>query len=175
MKRHLFLIGFMGSGKTYWGERLAVAWNKPFVDLDEKIEAGEKSTIAEIFARAGEAEFRTIERRYLHQLAVHSPSIVATGGGTPCFFDNLAWMRAHGAVLFLDVPWEVLLQRLQKDAGRRPLLTHADAQAVRLLWQSRLPCYRQANDIVPFSSSSSEGIFWERLCLAAQRALEAEG
>jgi len=142
--------------------------------LDKEIEVGEQSSIAEIFARAGEAEFRAIERRYLHQLAVRPPSIVATGGGTPCFFDNLTWMQAHGAVLFLDVPWEVLLQRLQKDAGARPLLTHTDAKAIRLLWQSRLPCYRQAHGAIHFSSDD-ENVFWEKLCLAAQRVLNAEG
>ncbi|MCS7035738.1 MAG: shikimate kinase [Saprospiraceae bacterium] len=173
MKRHLFLIGFMGSGKTYWGERLADALALPFIDLDHLIEAGEGESIARLFTRAGEAAFRVVEQRYLHSLAESPSSIVATGGGTPCFFDNLAWMRAHGVTLWIDVPFEVLWQRLQGVERReRPLLAGATPETVRQLWQKRRACYQQADAAVMLSAEEEEGAFWVKLYTAAQAAMK---
>lgn len=171
MKKHLFLIGFMGSGKTYWGKRLAEALSLPFIDLDYLIETGEGAPIADLFARAGEEAFRVIERRYLHSLADSPPGIVATGGGTPCFFDNLAWMRAHGAVLWIDVPFEVVWARLQgTEQHKRPLLAQATPEAVRQRWLERQACYQQADTAVRFSSEEEEGIFEAKLYAAARKA-----
>lgn len=173
MKKHLFLIGFMGSGKTYWGKRLAEALSLPFIDLDYLIETGEGVSIANLFARTGEEAFRIIERRYLHSLAESPPSIIATGGGTPCFFNNLAWMRTHGVVLWLNVPFEVLWARLQgAEQHKRPLLVQATPEAVRQRWLERQACYQQADTAVRFSSEEEEGVFWARLYVAAQAALE---
>lgn len=172
MKKHLFLIGFMGSGKTYWGKRLAEALSLPFIDLDHLIEAGEGQSIAELFARAGEEAFRIMERRYLRSLAESPPGIVATGGGTPCFFDNLTWMRAHGVVLWIDVPFEVLWARLQgAEQYQRPLLAQATLEDARQLWQERRACYQQADFTVTPLSEGEEGAFWAKLWAAAQVAL----
>lgn len=173
MKKHLFLIGFMGCGKTYWGKRLAEALSLPFTDLDHLIEAGEGASIADLFAQAGEEAFRAVERRYLHSLAESPPGVVATGGGTPCFFDNLAWMRAHGTVLWIDVPFEVLWSRLQgAEQHKRPLLAQATPEAVRQRWLERQPCYQQADTAVRFSPEEEEGVFGARLYAAAQGALK---
>lgn len=173
MKKHLFLIGFMGSGKTYWGKHLAEVLSLPFTDLDSLIEVGEGVAIADLFAHAGEETFRVIERRYLHSLAENPPGIIATGGGTPCFFDNLAWMRAHGAMLWIDVPFEVVWARLQgNERHKRPLLEQATPETVRRRWLERQACYQQADTVVRFPPEEEEGVFWARLYAAAQAALE---
>ncbi len=171
MNQHVFLIGFMGSGKTYWGERLSAALQTPFVDLDRLIEQGEGETIAGLFDRSGEEAFRVLERRYLHQLAHHPCAVVATGGGTPCFFDNLEWMRAHGATLFLDVPFDILVERLESLLIGRPLLAGADRPAIERLWATRRPFYAQAEWTVRLSKSD-EAAFWEALYSTAQAALQ---
>ncbi len=171
MKKHLFLIGFMGCGKTYWGRRIAEALEMPFVDLDVCIEQGEQDSIAGLFARIGEDGFRALEQHYLHQLVELSPAIVATGGGTPCFFDNLAWMQTHGVVLWLDVPLKALLPRLIGTAHQRPLLADATAETIAALWQRRRECYQKA-DIVVSSLPGDEAVFGERLCAVARAALK---
>ncbi len=173
MKKHLFLIGFMGSGKTYWGKRLAETFSLPFLDLDHLIETKEGQPIANLFAREGEKAFRILERHYLYSLAESPSSIVATGGGTPCFFDNMLWMRAHGVVLWIDVPFEVLWARLQgTEQYKRPLLAQTTLEAVRQLWQERRTCYEQADVTVNFFSEGKEDVFGAKLYAAAQTALK---
>ena len=151
MTRHIFLIGFMGSGKTYWGKRLAEKLGCLFVDLDETIETNERKTIAEIFAVAGENGFRILERDCLRRLAAMPPAVVATGGGTPCFFDNMDWMNAHGTTVFLKTPVPVLAARLRADPGVRPLLANVpDDQLenhIAHLLEQRAPYYLMAKAI----------------------------
>ncbi len=166
MKKHLFLIGFMGCGKTHWGKRLAAVLRAPFVDLDEWIEQGEKTSIAELFEREGESGFRQKERTYLRHLADHPPSVVATGGGTPCFGDNLASMQRQGLTVWIDVPFDILLQRLQGTAALRPLLKGADADVLWRLWTERRPYYQRADHTIRFEPEE-EARFWEQLCAYA--------
>ncbi|NDK56526.1 shikimate kinase [Pontibacter fetidus] len=120
----IFLIGMMGSGKTTLGKELATELNYSFVDLDAFIEEKEGRTIAQIFEQEGQERFRKIEREALQTIvANYKNAIVATGGGTPCFFDNMALMNAGGETIFLDVPAEFIAQRLsQSDLSTRPLL-----------------------------------------------------
>lgn len=113
----------MGSGKTYWGSRLAEYLGVPFIDLDHYIESEEKTSIANLFEQKGEAGFRDLERQHLHRLAKEAPAIVATGGGTPCFFDNMAWMNQYGTTIYLKVPVGLLAARLRLDPNTRPLLS----------------------------------------------------
>lgn len=138
MTRHLFLIGFMGSGKTHWGKAVAAELGCPFVDLDAFIETNEGRTIAEIFAVSGETGFRVLEREYLLRLAALPPAVVATGGGTPCFFDNMGWMKQHGRTIYLKTPPEVLFERLKGGRQRRPLLKDMDDDALRAFIRERL-------------------------------------
>ena len=112
----------MGSGKTHLGERLAAQLSRPFFDLDRLLEAGEGKTIPAIFAEKGEAAFRNLERQYLHTLEKEPPAVIATGGGTPCFFDNLDWMNACGTTVYLETPVAVLYERLRGERAGRPLL-----------------------------------------------------
>lgn len=149
MTRHVFLIGFMGSGKTHWGRAVAEKSGRPFVDLDSMIEEREGKSIAEIFAESEEAGFRKLERKHLQSLLNVSPSIVATGGGTPCFFDNMAWMKIHGATIYLKIPIEILAKRLKNEREQRPLLKNLGEAELRDFIQNRLlerePFYRQAD------------------------------
>lgn len=138
MTAHIFLLGFMGSGKSYLGERLAVRLGCPFVDLDRLIEAGEGKIIAEIFAELGEAAFRDLERHYLHTLENQAPAVVATGGGTPCFFDNMDWMNAHGTTVFLETPVETLFERLRHERAARPLLAGLSEAELCLFIEKKL-------------------------------------
>ncbi len=118
----VFLLGFMGSGKSFSGRRLAERYNLPYVDLDKYIEEKEGRTISEIFDNEGESYFRKVERKCLHEMEKIEKGIISTGGGTPCFFDNMAWMKAHGLTVFLETPAQLLAKRLQAEMEHRPLL-----------------------------------------------------
>src|SRR3954462_12798074 len=98
----VFLIGFMGSGKTHWGRQLATQLKIPFFDLDEVITEKEKKTVTQIFAQHGEEVFRIKEKERLEQLIDEYGSMVLScGGGTPCFFNNVERMKKYGIVVWL--------------------------------------------------------------------------
>ncbi|HVM87157.1 MAG TPA: shikimate kinase [Puia sp.] len=119
----IFLIGFMGSGKTHWGRLLSAKLNLPFFDLDSVIVHTEKKTIAEIFVQQGEEYFRYKEKEVLEELVNdHEKFIVSCGGGTPCFFNNIAFMKKSGKVIWLNTSIDVLKERLLKERMSRPLI-----------------------------------------------------
>lgn len=119
----IFLIGFMGSGKTHWGKQVAQRMQLPFYDLDEVIVTELGRSIPEIFAELGEEYFRVAEKGILEELVDRNDSmILSTGGGTPCFFNNIEFMKKYGIVVWLNTHVEVLLQRLLKERLQRPLL-----------------------------------------------------
>jgi shikimate kinase len=109
----IFFIGFMGCGKTHWGKILSEKLNIPFFDLDEKIsEQGERS-IAEIFETRGEEYFRLLEKDVLHILCEsHDTFVMATGGGTPCFYNNIDYLKKQGIVVWINCSTDCLYQRL---------------------------------------------------------------
>ncbi|WP_233555580.1 shikimate kinase [Pontibacter oryzae] len=120
----IFLIGMMGSGKTTLGRQLAQRLGYTFVDLDEYIVRQQGQSIAELFAVQGQEHFRSLERQALQQIAAqHQQAVVATGGGAPCFFDNIDFMNRQGQTFFLDVPANQLASRLlRRGQQERPLL-----------------------------------------------------
>ncbi|MBA2407591.1 MAG: AAA family ATPase [Chitinophagales bacterium] len=118
----IFLIGFMGSGKSTVGKQLASLLNYEFIDLDDLIERNEQSTINDIFIMKGEEYFRTKESFYLKSLDPIMNAVVATGGGTPCFSDNMKWMNEQGITVYLKANISVLSARLNKESDHRPLL-----------------------------------------------------
>ena len=118
----IFLVGYMGAGKTTLGHALAKELGIQFIDLDNYIENRFCKTIAQIFAEKGEEEFRNIERRMLHEVGEFEDVIISTGGGTPCFFDNIEYMNSQGTTVFLDVPVERLFIRLSIARQKRPLI-----------------------------------------------------
>lgn len=118
----IFLIGYMGCGKSTLGRALGAATGREFIDLDHYIEQRFHATIAEIFAERGEQGFRQVERAMLAEVAGFSDCIIACGGGTPCFFDNMDLMNRTGLTVWLNTPVERLYERLQRNRSRRPIL-----------------------------------------------------
>ena len=128
----IFLTGYMGSGKTTLGRALAAEIGIPFIDLDHYIEKRYCKTIAQLFAEKGEEGFREIERRILHEVGEFEDVIISTGGGTPCFFDNIEYMNAQGTTVYLDVPVERLFIRLSIARSKRPLIKDKNDDELRL-------------------------------------------
>lgn len=118
----VFLIGFMGSGKSFIGKKIAEQMNYNFVDLDTYIVENEQLTISEIFEKYGESVFRSKENTHLKSLFSLKNTIVATGGGTPYFFDNMNLMCKNGITIYLYVKNEILFSRLKNEREKRPLI-----------------------------------------------------
>jgi shikimate kinase len=138
----LYLVGFMGAGKTTVARALGARLGWRVEDIDMRIEAMERRPVATIFAQAGEAYFRQAERQVLGELLPTRDIVVATGGGTFVEADNRALMLADGAVAWLDVPLTRVLQRVPAD-GRRPLA--ADRTQMELLFARRQLAYAEAH------------------------------
>lgn len=144
----ILLIGYMGAGKTTLGRALAKELRLTFIDLDSFIEERFCRSISQIFAEKGEEEFRRIEQRMLHEVAEFEDVIISTGGGTPCFFDNIDYMNEKGTTVFLDVPVERLFIRLSIARKQRPLIKDkSDEELVSFINEQlskRLPYYTKA-------------------------------
>ena len=118
----IFLTGYMGAGKTTLGKAFAREMNVPFIDLDWYIEERFHKSIRELFTERGEASFRELERNMLHEVGEFEDVVVSTGGGTPCFFDNMEYMNGCGQTVFLDVHPDILFRRLRVAKQQRPIL-----------------------------------------------------
>jgi shikimate kinase len=119
----IFLIGFMGCGKTHWGKQLGQKLGLPFFDLDQVIEEKEGKDISAIFAEMGEEYFRMLEKDVLYLLTEsHESFVMACGGGTPCFFNNIDYMKSRGATVWINCSVECLHSRLLKEKEKRPLV-----------------------------------------------------
>ena len=138
----LYLVGFMGAGKSTVARALGARIGWRVEDIDVRIEARERRSVATIFSQSGEAYFRQAERQVLSDLLPQRELIVATGGGTFVEADNRALMLADGAVAWLDVPLERVFQRVPAD-GRRPLA--ADRAQMQLLYARRQLAYAEAH------------------------------
>ncbi len=145
------LLGFMGSGKSTLGPLAANLLGRPFMDLDEEIVASEGMSITQTFASKGESYFRALESRTMkHLVEKCAPgTILATGGGTPCYFDNLDFLRSKAVTVFLDVTPEALFHRLLPSKDQRPLLRHLDKPSFRAWVHTKLterrPWYQLAH------------------------------
>ncbi len=149
----LFLIGLPGSGKTTLAIQVAEHDGLSFVDLDKEIERLESKKVEEIFAERGESVFREIEAQVLKKFCgLDSGFVMATGGGAPCFGNNLEVMKASGKVVFLDVPAKEIANRISKQSLNRPLLknetTDSMKDRIEFLRSQRISFYRQAHFIV---------------------------
>lgn len=148
-RRHIFLIGFMGVGKTTNGKKLAALLNYPFVDMDEVFVEQQGMPISDFFALHGEAAFREKEREILLSLADLPPSVVSTGGGAPCYFDNMTWMNKHGLTVYFHMPAKALANRLANSKRhKRPLIKDLSEEEILHFIeekiQQREPFYNQA-------------------------------
>ena len=112
LRMRIFLLGFMGSGKSHWGRQWSDVYDLKFIDLDEKIENQEHKSIIEIFENEGEDYFRQKEAILLRSLIKEDNCIISCGGGTPCFFDNMDWMNEQGITIWLDEDIDDLVKRL---------------------------------------------------------------
>jgi shikimate kinase len=118
----IFLIGYMGCGKSTMGRKLAKELNLSFIDLDNHIESRNFKTIPEIFAQDGEEAFRRAEQKALHEVAEFDDVVVATGGGAPCFFDNMEVIKRSGKSVYLNGTPRILAERLLQSKTERPLI-----------------------------------------------------
>jgi shikimate kinase len=146
----IFLIGFMGSGKTHWARLLSKKLGLAFYDLDSVIVEQEKKSVADIFAEKGEEYFRYKETQALERIAEEQEGfILSCGGGTPCFFNNIEYMKKSGKVIWLNTSIDVLTQRLMRERKSRPLIREVDESdlgryIVRKLSERRM-YYQQAD------------------------------
>ena len=154
----VFLLGFMGTGKTYWGRIWATQQNLRFFDLDTEIEKHTGLTIPQIFEQHGEDHFREQERERLHSFDKEDHFILSTGGGTPCFYNNMQWMNENGLTIYLETPLAVLKERLLKEKIHRPLIKQLDGQGIERFIetsiQKRKEYYQQAHIILSTESIS---------------------
>lgn len=122
--KNIALIGFMGSGKSTFGKLLSKHYNIKFIDLDKFITKKEKKTIPEIFNNYGEKKFRKLERKYLEKVVKKNNIILACGGGTPCFFNNIYLINKHFNTIYLKKNTEKIIQTLKKKPHKRPLISN---------------------------------------------------
>lgn len=144
----IILIGYMGAGKTTVGKVLAQTLNLAFYDLDWYIEERYRRTVPQLFAERGEAGFREIEQKILHEVAEFENVVISSGGGTPCFFDNMDYMNRQAQTVYLKASPDVLFQHLKIGKTERPLLKNKTdeelKQYIRESLQARESFYLQA-------------------------------
>ncbi len=159
---HVFLIGFMGSGKTTIGKRISSTLDVPFIDLDAIIEKEQGKSIPELFDAVGEASFREIEREALHRYAKGIPCILSTGGGVPCYFDNMEFMFHNGVTIYLKASPLELASRLSAGQESRPLIKNVGRENlpshIESMLKTREPFYAKATFIVETDGRSDDEV-----------------
>ena len=143
----IYLIGFMGCGKSSIGKKLASICRLSFVDIDALFEQEYQCSIFEFFASHAEAEFRKEEQKILHQTAQLDDVVIATGGGIPCFEDNMDWLLSHGTVVYVEIPPLALHHRLIHSKKERPLLPNKKTllEDIETLFAQREATYKKAH------------------------------
>jgi shikimate kinase len=145
----IFLIGMMGSGKSFWSTKIAKWIKAGGYDLDDLIEMMEERTINEIFQEDGEEYFRKLETKMLKWFSEKKKFVLATGGGTPCIQANMDWMKKEGIVIWLDESIDILVERLAPKKDHRPLIAQLSNEELSNFLQNKIlertPFYQQAN------------------------------
>ena len=158
--RPVFLIGFMGSGKSTVGKELAKALNCDFIDLDIYIQEKAGKTIPEIFEQMGETEFRLMEKDALRKVAALKNTVIATGGGVPCFYDNISLMNKYGITIYLKLSPVELFKRLTNERDFRPLIANKNddelLQFIEIKLAERETFYNQASIVIDAESAEVE-------------------
>lgn len=146
--RRIIIIGYMGAGKTTVGRALAAELGIEFYDLDWYIESRMRKTVKQLFDEVGEEGFRKIEHNMLHEVAEFENVVISCGGGTPCFFDNMAYMNLQGDTVYLKVSPEILYKHLKMGKSVRPLLLNKTPEEVQVFITEQLanrePYYSRA-------------------------------
>ncbi|AIM36000.1 shikimate kinase [Sphingobacterium sp. SG20118] len=160
MPKPIYLIGYMGSGKTTLAKKLTSKLALPFIDTDEEIVKEIGMSITEYFQLHGEDKFRALERRHLQNTALQE-AIVSTGGGSPCFFDNMQWMNENGITVYLEMSPKSLFDRLsQSKPNKRPILIGKTEEELFHFISEKLierePFYKQAHLTIDHINTSIE-------------------
>ena len=146
--RRIIIIGYMGAGKTTVGRALAAELGIEFYDLDWYIESRMRKTVKQLFDEVGEEGFRKIEHNMLHEVAEFENVVISCGGGTPCFFDNMAYMNQQGDTVYLKANPEILYKHLKMGKSVRPLLLNKTPEEVQVFITEQLanrePYYSRA-------------------------------
>ncbi|MEI2739972.1 MAG: shikimate kinase [Chitinophagaceae bacterium] len=128
----IFLIGFMGAGKTHWGRLLSEKLGIRFFDLDEQVTEQAGKSIPEIFATEGEEQFRLLEKEVLYIITEsHDSFVMACGGGSPCYFNNIEYMNQAGTTVWINTQPDTLFERLVKEKDKRPLIKDLSVEQLR--------------------------------------------
>jgi shikimate kinase len=165
----IYLVGFMGCGKTTVGRELARRTSRPFFDLDELIETAERMPVKEIFAERGEPYFRKREVDVLRSTRYLSSGVIATGGGTFTFDDNIQFIRSVGLSVYLSAPFNLLRTRIGEKAAERPLFR--DELATHELYKSRLRYYKMSDLTFEIRDEETVAEVVERIVLELPKAL----
>lgn len=149
----IYLLGFMGCGKTHWGKLISEKLKIPFFDLDEQIVASEGKSINDIFAELGEEFFRLKEKEVLYMITEsHDSFVMACGGGTPCFFNNIDYMNKSGVTVWFHCSVDCLFERLVKEKEKRPLIRSLSDEQLRSYitkkYADRKIFYQQADVLI---------------------------
>lgn len=148
----IILVGYMCVGKTTVGRALAKRLNLRFYDLDWYIEERFRKKVPQIFAEEGEAQFRNLEKRMLHEAAEFQDIVLSCGGGTPCYFDNMDYMNTVADTIYMKASPETILRHLSVSKGKRPLLENKTPDELRVFvteqLEAREPYYRKAKHII---------------------------
>jgi len=134
----IFLIGFMGSGKTHWGKIWAGRNGRQFLDLDSRIEAAEHMSVTNIFKKRGEEAFRQMEEKQLRALADARDFVLACGGGTPCFAGNMEWMKQQGTVIYLKATPAWIVEHVLNEMDQRPVISDLNPSELAYFVEKKL-------------------------------------
>jgi shikimate kinase len=163
MTKNIYLLGMPSSGKSTLGKQIAKSLEYDFIDLDTRITAAEGKSVLEIFKMNGEEYFRKLETEQLKKIPAHSKVVIATGGGTPCYNNNIEYIKENGVSIFLDVPPDKIFERMQNSKKNdRPMfdLENSDLlSGIEEVYNHRGQFYRQA-DLLIEGDTNAEGILW---------------
>lgn len=162
MEKPVFLIGFMGVGKTTLGKKLAKKLNVPFYDTDEEIEKEMGMTVKDLFSKYGESYFRNLEKVWLQNIS-KNPAVIATGGGMPCDEKRLSLMKSTGTIVYLERPVKELFNRLKNAKKSRPLLASMSddemLEYIQTTLKNRSFYYSQADYVLNRSQQDANFIY----------------
>lgn len=148
MNKRIYLIGFMGSGKSTFGKKLAKELALPFIDLDKEVEIKAKCSITDIFKYLGEDTFRKMESDTLHELSEREEFVMATGGGTPCYFNNIDFINKKGKSIYIELDIQSIYNRLSQAKNIRPTIKDKKEEELMQFIKDKLkerePIYKQA-------------------------------
>lgn len=158
----IFLIGFMGSGKTYWGRIWSQQYGLQFFDLDEEIEKEQKKTVAAIFEKDGEGYFRKVETAVLKTFSEKNNCIIACGGGAACFNDNIKWMNEQGTTVYLSATPQYIYEKVLEEKEKRPLISKLNQGELLFFIEQKLkerePFYQQAKFILAVQDLTAKSL-----------------